>query len=147
MLVVLSSKAMVFDHEALRQKVVLAYPDAAVFFVTTAGNPLGIPAPRRVDLLIDFTGPGQRQPLSVLMRIKRSARIAVGRDAGFLRKRMYDRVFNEKHVTLPVDLLERERAAQLAVLELAGIPSAQSGEGVPDQAHSIALELPSMPQL
>src|SRR5580704_12043114 len=62
-LVVLSAKGMVFDLEALRQKILLSYPDSAVFFMTTDGKSMGPMAPHPVDLLIDFTGPGQRQGL------------------------------------------------------------------------------------
>src|SRR5438045_3910346 len=58
-LVVLSSAAMVFDTEALRQKIILAYPDTAIFFRSTNGKALGVSSPRKVDLLIDLTGPGQ----------------------------------------------------------------------------------------
>src|SRR5690242_16341766 len=62
-LIVLSAKGMVFDREALRQQVILAYPDAVVFFQTTVGKSIGPNPPDQIDLLIDFTGPGQRQGL------------------------------------------------------------------------------------
>src|SRR4051794_26183859 len=62
-LVVLSAAGMVFDIEALRQKIHLTYKGAAVFFISAMGKPVGATAPRKVDLLIDFTGPGQRQGL------------------------------------------------------------------------------------
>src|SRR5438105_3467213 len=57
-LVLLSSRAMPYDTESLRQKVIFAYPDAAVFFRTTSDKPLGQASPDKVDLLIDFTPPG-----------------------------------------------------------------------------------------
>lgn len=148
-LVVLSAKGVVLDVEALRQKILMAYPDAAVFFRTTAGSPVGVSAPDRVDLLIDLTGPGQRQNPFYARKLRRLSRITVGRNAGLFRKRIYDRVFDEKAraAELPADLLHRERVIQRAVLELAGISSAPMGDALTDRSKSIALELPSMQRL
>lgn len=145
-LVVLSSRGMVFDVEALRQKVMLTYPEAAVFFHTTDGKSIGSPAPQQVDLLIDFTGPGQRQGLFQAKKLRRMARVAVGRNAGLFRKRIYDRVFDEKvHAPqMPAELLARERHVQKHVLSLAGVAFVQAGDTLPDRSKSIALELPLM---
>ncbi len=143
-LVVLSSRGMVFDLDSIRQKVLLTYPDAAVFFQTTHGNPMGMSPPHHLDLLIDFTGPGERQGLFAAKKLRRMTRVAVGRNAGLFRRRIYDRVYDEKTKgrELPRDLLERERFVQKEVLALAGIPLALQGELLPDRADSIALELP-----
>jgi hypothetical protein len=148
-LVVLSSRGMVYDTESLRQKVLLAYPEAAVFFRTTGGKSIGLAAPGRVDLLIDFTGPRQRQGLFYSRRLRSIARVAVGRNAGLFRKRLYDRVFDEKapNADMPSELLERERWVQRQVLALAGIPLSQMGDTPPDRGQSIALELPALKRL
>ncbi len=149
-LVVLSSRAMVYDVEALRQKVVLAYPGAAVFFRTTKGRPVGATCPPHVDLLIDLTGPRQRQNWFYALGLRRMARVAVGRNAGLFRKRVYDpdRIFDEKSPAiakqLPEDLLARERFVQRQVLALAGVPLAQHGDATPDLGKSIALALPPL---
>lgn len=148
-LVVLSSRGMVFDVESLRQKILLAYPEAAVFFRTTDGKSIGPEAPSRVDLLVDFTGPGQRQGLFYARKLRRMARVAVGRNAGFFRKKIYHRVFDEKAhaATLPVESLEREREVQKMVLGLAGVAFAPVGDLPPDRGKNIALELPAMQRL
>ena len=145
-LVVLSSRGMVFDIEALRQKILLAYPEAAVFFHTTQGKPIGSPCPQQVDLLIDLTGPGQRQGLFHAKKFRRMARVAVGRNAGLFRKRIYDRVFDEKgaHASLPEEMLARERVVQKLVLSLAGVAFVQTGAALPDRGKSIALDLPPL---
>jgi hypothetical protein len=124
-LVSLSSEGMVYDVESLRHKILSTYAEAAVFFQTTKGRPLGAPAPQQIDLLIDFTGPGQRQCYLHAKRLRRRARVTVGRNAGLFRKRIYDRVSDEqvKEQTLMMDLLEYEREIQRKVLELAGISS------------------------
>lgn len=95
-LVVLSARAMVFDVNSLRQKILLTYPDVAVFFTTPLATPIGAAVPGTVDLLIDFTGPGQRDRFFSGRRLRKIARVAVGRNAGLFRKRIYDRVFDEK---------------------------------------------------
>jgi hypothetical protein len=148
-LVMLSARGMVYDTEALRQKILLSYPDAAVFFRTTQAKPVGAAAPQQVDLLIDFTGPGQRQGLLYAKKLRRMARVTVGRNAGLFRKRIFDRVFDEKspQTQLPDDLLERERLVQKQVLGLAGVALAQSGDTPPDRSQTIALELPSMTRI
>jgi hypothetical protein len=147
-LFVLSSRAMAYDTESLRQKVLQVYPDAAVFFLTTLGTPIGAVAPRRVDLLIDFTGPGQRQGWFYALSLRGRARIAVGRNAGLFRKARYDKVINEKSRTdLPSELLARERVVQREVLQLAGVPMALTGEVPPDRGKQIALELPPFKRL
>ncbi len=147
-LVVLSSHGMVYDVEALRQKVVLTYPDAAVFFKTTSGKAIGRDCPQQVDLLIDLTGPRQRQGWFYARKLRSMATFAVGRNAGLFRKGIYDRIFDEKdpeqQKKLPVDMLGRERFAQRRVLELAGVALAQQGDALQDLGGSIALELPAM---
>lgn len=145
-LVVLSSRGMVYDIESLRQKVFLSYPEAAVFFRTTSGRPIGVPSPKQVELLIDFTGPGQRSPWFYGMRLRRMARFAVGRNAGFFRPRLYDRILDEKALgdQLPLDVLVRERMVQKEVLALAGIAFIPAGYATPDRGKMIALELPPL---
>lgn len=145
-LLVLSARGMVFDLEALRQKILLSYPDAAVFFQNTMGKPIGLEPPRKVDLLIDFTGPGQRQSWLHARVLRRMARVVVGRNAGLFRKRIYDRVFDEvlNNSEIPQEMLQRERFVQKKVLNLAGIAVFQTGETPPDQGKTIALELPGM---
>jgi hypothetical protein len=148
-LVVLSAKGMVFDLEALRQKILLSYPDSTVFFLTTLGKPVGPPPPRQVDLLIDFTGPGQRQGWFFARKLRRMARAAVGRNAGLFRKRIYDKIYDEKapDSKLSADVLERERQVQRRILNLSGVAFVQYGDTPPDRGKSIALELPPMQRL
>jgi hypothetical protein len=147
-LVVLSSKGIVFDTYALRHEIRLAYPDATVFFRTTLGQAIGAPAPAYVDLLVDLTGPGQRQPWLYARKLRRGSRVAVGRNAGLFRKGSYDRVFDEKKgIELPYETLEKERIVQKKVLELAGIAFVPTGETPPDLGKTIALELPPMQRL
>ena len=148
-LVVLSAAAMVSDTDALRHKVLSAYPDAAVFFATTQGKPLGAPAPQTVDLMIDMTGPGQRQGIFFAKKLRRMARVAIGRNAGLFRKRIYDRVCDEKQkqAQLPRETLAREREVQRQVLALAGVASVPSADAGPDRGQTIALELPPMAKL
>lgn len=148
-LVVLSAKGMVYDMESLRQKILLAYPDAAVFFRTTSGKPIGVAAPNRLDLLIDLTAPRSRQGLFYPRKLRSMARFAVGRNAGLFRKGSYDRIFDEKDpgASVPSDQLARERYVQRQVLALAGVALAQMGDTPPDRGQSIALELPSLKRL
>lgn len=148
-LVILSATGMVYDIESLRQKVLLSYPDAAVFFRMTCGDAIGSTAPHQIDLLIDFTGPGQRQGLFYAKKLRRMARVAVGRNAGLFRRRIYDRVFDEsgRTTSLPVETLERERQVQKEVLNLAGVAFVQMGDTPPDRGKSIPLELPPMQRL
>lgn len=145
-LVVLSSRGMVFDTESMKKQILLSYPDATVFFRNTRGKPIGLETPHKVDLLIDFTGPGQRQWIFLPRTFRSMSKTAVGRNCGFFRGG-YDRVFDEKKSDTPGDLLARERYVQKKVLALAGITIAQKGETPPDRGQSIALELPPMAKL
>lgn len=150
-LVVLSSRGMVFDREALRYQILLAYPDAIIFFQAASGKPVGTHAPDQVDLLIDFTGPGQREGWFQARKLRRRARVIVGRNAGLFRKRIYDRVFDERAPSVrsqvPQEMLQRERVVQKKVLALAGVGFVQAGETPTDRSKSIALELPGMRRL
>jgi hypothetical protein len=148
-LVVLSARGMVFDSHALRQKILHTYKDAAVFFQTTDGQAAGAAAPKQVDLLIDFTGPGSRQGLFAARKYRAASRVAVGRNSGLFRKKIYDRVFDEKEKarSLAKDVLERERQVQKEVLAMAGVPLSQTADAMADQSDSIALGLPSMKRL
>ena len=151
-LVILSSRGMAFDMKALTEMIQLSYPDterggpAGVFFRTTQGKTIGIEAPDRVDLLIDFTGPGQKQPWFYAKKLHSTARFRVGRNALLFRKSLYDRVFDEKAnaAELPQDLLARERFVQRKVLELAGVAVLPRGEVLPDQSKDISIRLPSL---
>jgi hypothetical protein len=147
--VVLSSAGMVFDVEALRQKILLSYPDAAVFFLTTDGKPIGAAAPSQVDLLVDFTGPGERQGFLYAKKLRRRARVTVGRNAGWFRKKIYDRVYDEKTKMseLPREVLARERIVQKAVLELAGVAFVPAGDTAPDRGKITPMELPPFAKL
>ncbi|MGE0615760.1 MAG: hypothetical protein AB7P04_08965 [Bacteriovoracia bacterium] len=144
-LVVLST-SLVYDVDSLRQKILMAYPDAAIFFLSTSGVPLGVAAPHALDLLIDLTGPRQRQPIFLSRKLRRRVRMAVGRNAGFFRKGSYDRVFDEKAKgsTLPKTKYELERLVQKEVLALAGVPFIPAGDATADKSKSIALELPPL---
>ncbi len=141
-LVILSARGLVFDIEALRQKIHLAYPDAAVFFANTQGKSTGAECPTHVDLLIDFTGPGQRQSIFLAKKLRRMARVVIGRNAGWFRKRIYDLVYNEDEGL--GDTFSRECRIQKKVLALAGVPFSQMGDALPDLGKSIALELPPL---
>lgn len=145
-LVVLSSRGMVYDIESLKQKIILSYPEAAVFFKTTLGKLIGPESPEKVDLLIDFTGPGQRQGLFYARKLRKAARVAIGRNAGFFRKKLYDRVFDEKAnaSSLPTELLKRERVVQREVLEMAGVAFVPMGDVPPDRGKITPLELPPL---
>ena len=148
-LVIFSARGMVFDRQALLQKIHAAYPSAAVFFETTALKPVGAESPKTVDLLIDFTGPGQRQGWFAARGLRQRARFAVGRNAGLLRKRLYDRVFDEKAsvAEVPSEILQRERFIQKKVLALSGVAFAPVSDALEDLSRSIALDLPSMKSL
>lgn len=149
-LVVLSTAGMVFDKESLRQKILLTYPDAKVFFITPLGKPVGTEAPREIDLLIDLTGPRQRQAGVFFPRkLRGRARVCVGRNAGILREHVYDRVFDETELRRSerYDQLDLERHVQRQVLALAGVPVAQQGDALPDRGQTIALRLPPIAKL
>ena len=147
-LVVLSSRALAFDMPALRNLITHAYPGAAVFFISTSGDPVGVEGPHRVDLVIDMTEPGAHQGLFFAPKIRGRARYVVGRNAGrFYRRSKYDRVYDEKaDPQLPTDYLDRERWAQRKVLELAGVPVIRQGGVTQDRSKEIALELPPLRQ-
>jgi hypothetical protein len=148
-LVVLAAQGMVYDRESLRQKIRAAYRDAAVFFRTTQGTTLGPAAPGKVDLMIDMTGPGSFQWPFYARKLRRMARVAVGRNAGPFRKRIYDKVVDEKSrmQELPKDPLTRERVVQREVLALAGVAMEQTGELPADLGKTIALNLPPLQRL
>lgn len=148
-LVVLSSRGMVFDRESLRQKVLLTYPDATVFFKNTMGLDMGAKCPSTVDLLLDLTGPGQKQGWFYARKLRGIARVAIGRNAGIFRARIYDRIFDEKRANLgltvlPLDILDRERFVQKQVLALAGVVLSQYGDTPRDKSYEIASTLPPM---
>jgi hypothetical protein len=65
------------------------------------------------------------------------------------RKRIYDRVYDEKNAPaqLPREVLERERLVQKRVLGLAGVALVPTGETHPDRGKTIALGLPPMQKL
>jgi hypothetical protein len=143
-LVILSAAGMVFDVESLRQKILISYPDAAVFFLTTCGKSIGALPPAQVDLLIDFTGPGQRQGLFYAKKLRKLARVTAGRNAGLFRKKIYDRVFDEKSRVkeLPAEVMARERIIQRAVLEMAGVAFVPAGDTPQDRGKITPMELP-----
>ncbi len=148
-LVVLSARGMVFDTDSLKQKILHAYPDCVVFFRNTLGKSIGFASPDHVDLIIDFTGPGQRQSIFYARKLRKSARVIVGRHAGFFRKKIYDRVFDERASTnkIPTELLAHERYVQKEVMKLAGIALSPSGDTPPDLGKIIPLDLPPMQKL
>ena len=139
-LVVLSSRGIVYDVQALRQNILHAYPQARVFFDTPLAKHRA--SWGTVDLLIDFTGPGERERFCQAKKLRAMARIAVGRNAGWYRKKIYDFVYEETQRSK--QLLEQERFVQKQVLSLAGVAWIPSGVPLPDEGASIALGLPSM---
>lgn len=145
-LVVLSSQGMAYDVDGLRSRIHGAYPEAAVFLMTTNGQTLGTPVQGHVDLLIDFTGPGQSQGWFFARKLRRMARFAVGRNAGIFRKRIYDRVVDEQSAAnsrlKTMNTMNREREVQRLVLESAGVASIPHSESPPDRSKIIALDLP-----
>ena len=145
-LVVLSSRALAYDQAGLRSLITHAYPGAAVFFISTSGDPVGVEGPTRVDLILDFTEPGARQNLFFAYRMRSRGKHVVGRKTGlFYRAKKYDRVFDEfSDPRLPKDYLESERFTQRKLLELAGIPVVRQGGLTPDLSHEIASHLPPM---
>lgn len=147
-LVVLSTRALAYDMDSLRQKILMTYRDSAVFFLTPIGKSVGAVAPKQVDLVIDLTGPGQRQRWGLSRSLRSRGRVVIGRNAGWFghRKASYDRIFDEfaPGVNVPTELLERERWVQRQVLGLAGIPLSTHGEVRADRGKVIALELPRM---
>lgn len=145
-LVILSSAAMVYDVDALRQKITAAYPNASVFFWTTSGHAYGDHPPSKLDLIIDFSPPGVRQGLFFSRKVRRRGKTVVGRNAGLFRKSSYDMIYDErsKQVTVPQDRFHRERWVQKEVLALAGVSMVETGNPTVDLAKVIALELPPL---
>ena len=146
-LVVLSGRAVAFDDASLRQKIQLTYPGAEVYFMTTEAYPMGekVPSDAKVDLVIDFTGPGHRHKWLWARKLRARARVCVGRPAGLFREHIYDRLSTElKRKDLPKDVLERERQIQREVLALAGVPVSHKGNSVVDQGRTIASRLPPL---
>ena len=139
-LVILSSRGMVFDDESLKQKILLTYPDANIYFMSTLGISIGAQPPEKLDLLIDFTGPRQRHKWFLARKLRSRVRVCVGRTAGFFREFIYDRVYDETKVSLPKDVLVKERFVQKAVLELAGVPLSQKGTPGQDLGKVIAAQ-------
>jgi len=147
-LVVLSSTSMAFDLSALRSLISHAYPGTAVFFISTSGDAVGVASPRQVDLVIDFTPPGARQPFLFASRIRKRAKYVVGRDTGgFFSRKRYDRLYQEKmDASLPLDYMDRERSIQKRVLELAAVSIVKQGGVTEDLSREISLSLPPMQQ-
>jgi hypothetical protein len=144
-LVVMSGHAVSYDVEALRNKILAAYPEATVFFRSTGGYPIGMASFSNIDLLIDLTGPRQRQPWFYARKLRKMCKFTVGRNAGMFRKYIYDRVFDEKDGrAIPHNMLDRERFVQRQVLALAGVPLVAAGDATADRSKTIALDLPPM---
>lgn len=146
-LVVLSSAGMAYDADGFRSRVQGAYPESAVFFVSTRGDALGAVSQGQVDLLIDLTGPGQKQGLLFARRMRGKARFAVGRDVGFFRKRTYDRIVEDSSVRQShpgLGPLALEHEVQRRVLALAGVAATPHSESGRDRGKLIALELPPL---
>jgi hypothetical protein len=145
-LVVLSSKAQLFDMPGLQNLIQHAYPNSAVFFISTSGHAMGVEAPQHVDLLIDFTPPGARQSAFFAFRARGRATRAVGRNVGwFFRKSRYDQIYHDAaDPDRPRDFIESERWAQRKVLELAGVHVVRQGGVTADRSKEIALDLPPM---
>jgi hypothetical protein len=146
-LVIMSGRSVIFDDASLRQKIRLTYPDAKIYFMSSEAYPFGekVPKSLKIDLLIDFTGPGDRRKWFWARRLRSRARVCVGRPAGFFRAHIYDRLTGEsKRKDLPRDVLERERICQREVLELAGVPVSTKGNTGSDQGRTIASRLPPL---
>lgn len=145
-LVVLSGKAVVYDDASLRQKIHLSYPDAEVYFVSTEAIAIGkkLPSSAKIDLVIDFTGIGHRHKRFFARRLRSRARVCVGRNAGFFRAHIYDRVVDDLQFTARVqDVLLRERVIQKEVLAQAGIPLSHQGDLGKDLQKKIAAQYSS----
>ena len=145
-LVVFSSRAMAFDQGGLRNLITHAYPGSVVFFVSVSGDPVGVSAPSKVDLVIDFTEPGARQSKWFAFSMRGTGKHVVGRVRGwFFRKWKYDRVYDSAtDANVPKDYLESEAWAQKRVLELAGISVVRHGGVTMDLSKEIASTLPPM---
>jgi hypothetical protein len=145
-LVVLSSRAMAFDQSGLQNLITHAYPGAVVFFISVSGDPVGVGAPSKIDLVIDFTEAGARQSVRFALRMRRLGKFVVGRKTGwFYRASRYDRVYDAgADRNCPRDYLEGEAWAQKRVLELAGIEVVRHGGVTRDLSKEIASTLPPM---
>lgn len=142
-LVILSGRSVVYDDASLRQKIQLTYPEAEVYFMTTKAYPFGkkLPAGAKIDLLIDFTGPGHRHKWFWARTLRSRSRVCVGRTAGFFREFIYDRIFKEAdRKDLPGDLINRERLVQKEVLALAGVPLSPKGNLGADLQKKLAAQ-------
>ncbi len=143
-LVVLSGRSIVYDDASLRQKILLTYPSAEVYFMTTEAFSMGkvLPSGAKIDLLIDFTGPGMRHKWLWARALRSRSRVCVGRTAGFFREFIYDRVFKEAGLkNLPRDVIDRERFVQREVLALAGVPLSPKGNMGADLQKKIAAQV------
>ena|SRR6185503_3441957 len=127
--VVLPRRRVVYSLDILREKILSSYPDSVSFFQEATGRMIGDRGPRYVDLGIDLTGSDDPQSFLFLFRFRREARLIVGRNVGFWRKRFYDRVFDENQLHMPKDSPEWEVQAQMGVLRLAGIDEVQKKSG------------------
>jgi hypothetical protein len=138
-LVVLSSRSMAFDQGGLRNLITHAYPGAAVFFVSTSGDPVGVAGPKQVDLVVDLTPPGARQNPFLPLSFRGRGRFVVGRRSGwFYRRSRYDRIYDESaDASIPRDYLEAEAHAQRRVLELSGVALVRHGGTTPDRSKDI----------
>jgi hypothetical protein len=145
-LVVLSSRAMAYDQSALRNLIGHSYPGSAVFFVSVSGDPVGVSAPSRVDLVIDFTEPKARQSIWFAPRLRSRAKFIVGRNTGwFYRRSKYDRTYDQAaDAQNPRDYLESEQWAQKQVLEAAGVHVVRHGGLTQDLSKEIASALPPL---
>ncbi|MBC7387229.1 MAG: hypothetical protein H7301_13840 [Cryobacterium sp.] len=140
-LVVLSGRSVVYDDASLRQKIQMTYPEAKIYFVTTDAKPFGekMSASAKIDLLIDFTGVGHGHKWFFARRMRSRARVCVGRNAGFFRAHIYDRVIADEHyVEVGQDVISRERIIQREVLAEAGVPLSHQGDLGRDLGKTIA---------
>jgi len=132
---------MVFDREALKTKIQATYGPIEIYFMTPLGIPLGEKVRNgKVDLILDFIGPRQKRKWFLSRKLRRMGKHVFGRDVGLFRAKIYDWVV-ENESSAP-ELWARERHAQVAILEHAGVPIKQASELMSDLSHSIALDLP-----
>ena len=144
-LVILSAMGMVYDRDAIRQKMLLVYPNAAIFFNNPNGTPCGVSSPQYVDVLIDLTAHSHKQSWWYVRNLRRMARFAVGRDVGLFRRKLYDRVVaQDKNQNKSSDWFESECRIQKQLFALAGISLDASGDTTYDLSRTIALELPPL---
>jgi hypothetical protein len=149
-LIILSGRSVAFDDASLRQKIQLTYPEAKIYFMTSDAYSFGekLPKSAKIDLLIDFTGPGHRHKWFWARKLRSLSRVCVGRPAGLFREFIYDRLFDEsKHPELADDVMVREREAQRQVLALAGVPVSHQGNVKRDQSYTISTRLPPLKKM